>query len=273
MLNRMISPSELLALYDAQQRLIVPEHPPVGVHFELTDSVLRVTGRSEGMIETAQHLDVSGRELDALIAEHRDFFAARNEPVEWKTRAHDVPADIPQRLESAGFIAQEREAVLVGHTADLLSARPLPAEITIRETRDHNDIVGLAAMLSEVWHSDFAWFVDELEAQIASAPDLTVLFVAEADGRIVSGARIEFTPCSDFAGLWGGSTASEWRGKGIYGALGAARAQRAQQRGVPYLQVDASDESSPILDRRGFVELTTTTPYLWTPPSADALRI
>jgi GNAT superfamily N-acetyltransferase len=261
----MTSPAELLALYDAQQRLIVPEHPPAGITFELTNGVLRVTGRAEGFVETAQHLDLSGSELDALIAEHRDFFAARGEPLEWKTRAHDLPASIPQHLERAGFVAQERETVLVGHTADLLTSRPLPPGIEIRETQNHDDIVGMAAMLSEVWGGDFAWLVDDLEAQLDAEPDLTVLFVAEAQGRIVSGARIEFTPGSDFAGLWGGSTAPGWEGKGIYGAIAAARAQRAHRLGVRYLQVDASDESSPILRRRGFTEITTTTPYVWMP--------
>jgi len=265
MLNPMISPTERLALYDAQQRLLVPEHPPVGVIFELTNGVLRVTGRTEGFVETAQHLDLNGEELDALIAEHRDFFAARGEAVEWKTRSHDVPADLPQRLEHAGFVAQEREAVLVGRTDDLLNSRPLPPEVEIRETRDHDDIVAMADMLSEVWGEDYSWFIDDLDAQIAADPENIVVFVAEANGRIISGARIEFTPGSDFAGLWGGSTAPDWRGKGIYGAIAAARAQRAHQCGVRYLQVDASDESSPILRRRGFTHITTTTPYVWTP--------
>ena len=136
MLNPMVSPTELLALYDAQQRLLVPEHPPAEVIFELASGVLRVTGRTEGFVETAQLLALNGEELDALIAEHRDFFAARGEAVEWKTRSHDVPADLPQRLEHAGFVAQEREAVLVGRTDDLLNSRPLPPEVEIRETRD-----------------------------------------------------------------------------------------------------------------------------------------
>jgi len=267
----MTTPTELLALYDARQRLIVPEHPPVGVSYQLHDGVLRVTGRTEGFIETANTLDLTGAELDALIATHRDYFAARGEAVEWKTRAHDLPADIPQRLEHAGFIAQERETVLVGHSADMLTARPLPSGIQIRETRDRADFAAIAVMLEEVWGENFDWMIDELDSQITSAPDLTTVFVAEADGRVVSGARIEFTPGSDFAGLWGGSTLPAWQGKGIYGAITAARADLAQQRGVPYLQLDASDASRRILQQRGFVAITTTTPYLWAPsptPSA-----
>ncbi|MEB0307171.1 GNAT family N-acetyltransferase, partial [Cryobacterium sp. 10I1] len=60
-------------------------------------------------------------------------------------------------------------------------------------------------------------------------------------------------------------TLAEWRGRGVYRALVAARAQLAARRGVPYLQVDASDDSLPILLRLGFEAVTTTTPYVWTP--------
>jgi hypothetical protein len=48
-------------------------------------------------------------------------------------------------------------------------------------------------------------------------------------------------------------------------ALVARRAQVAAARGVRFLQVDASDDSRPILERLGFVAITTTTPYVWTP--------
>jgi GNAT superfamily N-acetyltransferase len=71
-------------------------------------------------------------------------------------------------------------------------------------------------------------------------------------------------PGSPFAGLWGGATLREWRGRGIYRALVAWRAQLAAARGVPYLQVDASSDSAPILRHLGFHPLATT-PYVWVP--------
>jgi hypothetical protein len=40
------------------------------------------------------------------------------------------------------------------------------------------------------------------------------------------------------------------------------------QHGARYLQVDASDDSRPILQRLGLVAVTTTTPYVWTPEVA-----
>jgi GNAT superfamily N-acetyltransferase len=89
---------------------------------------------------------------------------------------------------------------------------------------------------------------------------------AEAGGEVDSAAWLVLRPRTEFAGLWGGSTLSQWRGRGIYRALAAARAQLAAARGVRYLQVDASRDSAPILRRLGFRAVTTTTPHVWTPP-------
>jgi ribosomal protein S18 acetylase RimI-like enzyme len=96
------------------------------------------------------------------------------------------------------------------------------------------------------------------------------VLTAEAGGEVVSAAwLLFFQPGADsFARLLGGSTLPQWRGRGIYRALVAARAQRAAARSVKYLQVDASDDSAPILRRLGFRPVTTTTAYVWTPPQS-----
>jgi hypothetical protein len=43
------------------------------------------------------------------------------------------------------------------------------------------------------------------------------------------------------------------------------RANLAGERGYSLLEVDASADSQPILERLGFVAVTTTTPYIWKP--------
>ena len=63
----------------------------------------------------------------------------------------------------------------------------------------------------------------------------------------------------------GGGTLPGWRGRGIYRALVAYRAQLAVARGYRYLQVDALPASRPILERLGFTCLAHTTPYVWDP--------
>src|SRR5262249_35538429 len=82
---------------------------------------------------------------------------------------------------------------------------------------------------------------------------------------VVSAGWLRFQPGTQFAGLWGGATLSEWRGRGIYRALVARRGQLAAARGFRYLQVDASSDSAPILPRLGFQPTATTTPYIWSP--------
>jgi GNAT superfamily N-acetyltransferase len=76
---------------------------------------------------------------------------------------------------------------------------------------------------------------------------------------------METAPGTGFAGLWGGGTVPEWRGRGLYHALVAHRARIAADRGHPWLQVDASDDSRPVLGRLGFTVLSTTTPYDYRP--------
>jgi GNAT superfamily N-acetyltransferase len=107
---------------------------------------------------------------------------------------------------------------------------------------------------------------EDLLRRTTADPDGIAVFVAEASGEIVSAARIDLREGPDFAGLWGGSTLEAWRGRGLYKALVAVRARLAVARGIRYLQVDASEDSRPVLERLGFTAVTTTTPYVWSPP-------
>ncbi|GIJ28788.1 hypothetical protein Vqi01_39500 [Micromonospora qiuiae] len=89
------------------------------------------------------------------------------------------------------------------------------------------------------------------------------LWVAEADGRIVSAGRLEPVPGTNFAGIWDGATRAEWRGRGIYRALTAARARSAPGMGKTLINSDSTEYSRPILERSGLVKVSTTTPYNW----------
>ncbi len=259
--------ADLLTAYDAQLRGIPPSLP-TGVHTERDGPLTRIVGQFRGFVATPRDMGVRGTDLDLLIARQRDYFAARGEAVEWKTRGHDLPADLTDRLTSAGFVPEERETVLIGRAAELTAAPGLPDGVTLRQVTADAELRRIAAMESIVWGQDWSWLADDLSARIAAAPDQIEVLVAEADGTVVSAAWLVYRAGTDFACLWGGSTLAEWRGRGIYRALVAARARSAAARGVRYLQVDASDDSAPILRRLGLAAVTTTTPYVWT-PAAD----
>jgi hypothetical protein len=70
-------------------------------------------------------------------------------------------------------------------------------------------------------------------------------------------------PATEFAGIWGGPTRPEWRGRGIYRALTAAHARSALVLGKRLIHSDSTEESRPILEGAGLVKVSTTTPYLW----------
>ena len=238
-----------------------------GAPSERDGAVVRVEYPHGGFIATPSDTGLRGAELDALIARQRDHFAARGLPVEWKTYGYDQPADLLARLIAAGFVAEERETVVVG-SVDALSGHAAEVEgVTIRETTDPADFTAIGTLYSEVWGEDGSWIADDLGDRSARVgPEGFRVLVAEADGRLVSAASLVLRDGTEFASLWGGSTLEAYRGRGIYRALVARRATLARDAGYAYLQVDASDMSRPILERLGFVALTTTTPYVHPAP-------
>ncbi|MEU4605808.1 GNAT family N-acetyltransferase [Kribbella sp. NPDC023972] len=253
----------LLAAYDEQLR---GGSEGAGVPTSMDGPVIRVEYPNRGFVSYRSLEGLDGAEVDALIARQRDFFAAKGQAVEWKLRGHDQPADLPDRLRAAGFEPEEQETVLVAESADIverLRGRESVDGVAIRRTGETVDFERIAAMESIVWNDDWSWLADELVRHQATG--LTDIYIAEAAGQVVSAAWAVYKQGTDFTGLWGGSTLAEWRGKGIYKALVAIRAARAEELGYKYLQVDASDDSSPILQRLGFVPVTTTTPWVHTP--------
>ena len=144
----------------------------------------------------------------------------------------------------------------------------LPEGVSLREVTSRADFERIAALEQAVWGDEDqqSWLVDMLESERAVDPDALTVVVAEAGATVVCAAWIRFERGTEFATLWGGATLPEWRRRGIYRATVAYRANLAAGRGFRYLETDASDDSRPILERLGFTAVTTTTPYVWSPP-------
>jgi len=253
----------LLAAYDEQLR---GASETADVPTSLDGPAIRVEYPSGGFVSYRSLEGLDGASVDALIARQRDYFAAKGQAVEWKLRGHDLPADLPDRLRAAGFEPEDEETVLIAEstaTADRLRGHSAVEGVAVRQVTDRADFERIAAMESTVWGEDWSWLTDDLVRRQATG--LTDIFIAEAAGQVVSAAWAVYKKGTDFTGLWGGSTLPDHRGKGIYKALVAVRAARALNLGYKYLHVDASDDSSPILQRLGFLPVTTTTPWVHTP--------
>jgi GNAT superfamily N-acetyltransferase len=257
--------SDLLDAYQAQLRAHVHEPVPESIRFERDGPLLRTTGFGDrGWIEYRDLGGLEGEELDRLIARQVEYFAGRAEEVEWKYHGHDLPADLPERLLATGFEPEETETVVIGRVEQLSFEPSLPDGVAVCEITERPDFDRIARMEEAVWGDDHSW-LEHLAAEREADPEGLRIFVAESGGAVVSAGWIRFPSGTEFGTLWGGATLPEWRGRGIYRALVAERARLAAERGRRYLETDASDDSRPILERLGFVPVTTTTPYVWTP--------
>jgi GNAT superfamily N-acetyltransferase len=176
-------------------------------------------------------------EIEPLVARMREVPGH----VEWKYYSHDGP-ELRERLLAAGLVPEDEETVVVAEAA---SIAPPPAEVELRvATEEFEDLA------AHVFGKRYG------------LPEKAVAVVAMVDGQPVSGGRVDFEDGVEFAGLYGGITLPEYRGRGLYRATVAKRAELARERGYRWLYSDALPTSRPILERLGFVPLTTTTPFV-----------
>lgn len=214
--------------------------------------------------------DLDETTADAAIAREIERFATVPGPWEWKYYSYDRPPDLPQRLVRAGFTPEAEEVLLVAEIADLDQTVTPPDGVIVRPVVDDTDIQALVDVHDQVFGGDHATVGEAIRSGLAAEPSTVAAFVAWAEDRPVSSARVEFHHGTDFASIWGGGTLPAWRGRGVFRSLVACRAAEAAGRGFRYLQVDASPDSRPILMRLGFVPLATTTPYMHSLGTDDA---
>ena len=214
---------------------------------------------------------VEGDALDALIertiAHYRDDTDVA--AFEWKSRGHDRPDDLGDRLVAHGLVAEPQETVMIGEASLLAVDVPLAdtpqGPVVVRRLEPGPSAVDDVTRMLDAQESVFGTgrgpSVDSALRELESGG--SELWVAEVGDRVVCGGRLTPVEGTEFAGIWGGSTLPEFRGRGIYRALVAARARSAVARGIRFIHSDCTDMSRPILERSGLLAVTTTTPYVW----------
>ena len=238
--------SLLLDAYDAQLRAHVHDRLPDSFRVERDGPLVRTVGfGTHGFVEYHDLAGLDGEELDGLIARQVQFFAERGEPFEWKLHGHDRPADLPDRLRAAGFVSKDAETVLIGRVDEVAAEPRLPDGVAIREVRERGDFAPVARLEESVWHEDHSW-VDDLAEERAADPAGLRIFVAEAGGLIVCAGWVRFPSGTEFVTFWGGATLPAWRGRGIYRALVAHRAELAASIDHPNIGGDGESRRSGI---------------------------
>jgi GNAT superfamily N-acetyltransferase len=263
MIGRVTAPARLLAAYDEQLR--TDAETPSAVAVTRLGPLRLVTfagGRGFVTYQDLSGLDRAG--IAALVPAALEHYRADPDitRVEWKTRGHDHAPGLHEALTEHGFVAEEPESIMIGEVRLLAVDAPLPAGVTLRRVTAEPDVRAMCAMADVAFGEPSPGIADALLRRLAT-DDGMQLWVAEAEGRMVSAGRLEPVPHTDFVGIWGGATLPEWRGRGLYRALTAARARAALAMGKTLVHSDSTEFSRPILERAGLVTVSTTTPYEW----------
>jgi GNAT superfamily N-acetyltransferase len=256
-----VTPDELLTLYDAQVRGTFADRLPPGWSADQDGPVTRaLTPRGGFAMITGDADGLDGDRFAALVDRTVGYYREAGRGFEWKTFDHDRD-DLRPLLRQHGAVPEPREALVLGEAAPLAGEPVLPAGLVMRLVTTAADLRRVAAIESEVWKEDRSWLADDLADRLQGPEPIDVLLVEDGD-LLVSAAWLVPLTGTTIAGLWGGSTLAGYRGRGIYRALVARRARLALDRGFTVLQVDASEDSRPILQRLGLQVVGGTVPYV-----------
>ena len=253
----MMNHTEILAALDFDRRFIGAP----GFRLESEPKIARFIAEDAGGPAWVAWSGFDEAEIDAAIEREKAYFAALGRGFEWKVYDHDQPADLRQRLLAHGAQVEEAEAFMVLDTQNMPEVWAKPITKTVRKIENPAELKDFAAVENAVW-AGRSHHVDWPE-EMRKASDVTSFYVAYDGGKPVSAARASFYPGSLFCGLWGGATLAEYRERGYYTALVAARVQEAIRRGVRFVSIDAAPTSRPILEKRGFEFVTNTYPCVF----------
>ena len=254
---------EILSCLDVERQTV----PDPDAFLEATQNVVRgiaKLGNRNAVVYSNFRAEQAGKIIESEI----DYFTNLKRSFEWKVYSHDQPADLLERLRRRGFKIGTKEAPMIPDLQALPLAllAPAPPGVTVRPVGDERDVESFLQLETEIWGASFTTR-EFLYFNLSDPLRRDLAFVAYLNEKPVGMGRVTAWSQSQFAGLWGGSVLSEFRGRGIYRALLSARIGRAREfESIRYLRVDALPTSRPILEKYGFAKVGSTWPATW-PPS------
>lgn len=156
---------------------------------------------------------------------------------------------------------------MIGEAVRLAGRATVPSNVVLRRAGDTGqlaeDVAAVGRLHREVFGPDSPNLDERLLRVLAAEPPMDELWLAEVNGVVVCAGRLTRVPGTRFAGLFGGATAEEFRHRGVYRALTAARAYSAIALGASLVHAECTPFSRPVLERSGLEVVTTTTPWAW----------
>jgi hypothetical protein len=198
---------------------------------------------------------------DAVIAQVREFFAAREHTVGWWVNPSSTPGDLVSRLEAAGFAKVLEQAGQVLTNLGL-AIKSNPA-VTVRQAtpEDRDALIRVYATAYPLPEELAAVWTDVLP--LAAGGSHYLAFLAGVAGPVAVASMFPF-PKSTVAVMQGAATLNAYRGHGVYTALMARRLADARAMGMEaaILQADRRT-SAPICANLGFEEVCSIDLYAW----------
>lgn len=253
---KLLSPEEIRALYDHDQRINFEEP---GVRREITSFTVRQINEREPQ-SFLIYSNLTVENADQVIDNEIAYFESIRHSFEWKHYSHDNPPDLIERLRQRGFEADDPETILVLDMQDLTGVLTEPVMHDIRRITNPALVKSLVDVQAVIYGHEFDEMTQRLVWELTNYPDYISLYGAYVDDVPVASARMYYPSNSQFSSMWGGGTLEAYRGKGIYTALVAVRVKEAIQRGRRFLTIDASPMSRPIVEKLGFVPISISTP-------------
>ena len=250
---------DLLTLYDTQLRINI-EYP--GVRKAIFPQLVRFIRPAPGM-NFISYSRLDETHMDEIIQQQITDLSPMPQPFSWHVYEHDQPASLQDRLLAHGFAPDdEPDAVMVLQTqaAQPIPREPITADVRRLQQRDQLDDVILVEQ--QVLGGDFNWIKSRLGDHL-QIPGYLSVYVAYVEGQPASVGWVYFYPHSQFAGLFGAATRTEYRKRGLYSTLLAARVQEAIGRGYAFVTTGAGPMSRPILAQNGFRLLTHAYAHEW----------
>ena len=181
----------VLADFNEQMR----RNPAVdsGARVERADHVTRAvsTGTAIGW-NGVLWTDLSDANADVAISAQLSRFAEIGEPWEWKHYSYDQPADLPQRLQQAGLVPAEPEALLIAEIADLdFLDTPPPAGVELVPVTDEAGAARVVRLHDAVFGGDHARTGAEVLAGLAVQPQSVAAVLAMAGDTAICAGRVK----------------------------------------------------------------------------------
>ena len=249
----------LLTTYDKdlRMRIMYPE-----ARREITGDVVRFILQAPGMNFVAFTF-ANEPNLASVIDPELEYFAPMNQPFTWKVYDHDLLPSLETKLIERNFVSDDDPATVmvldVNHAPAYLFE---PAPMDIRRVTDRDGLNDIIHVLDGVYGGHNSWVNERMGGHLQT-PGYLSIYASYVDDEPVSVAWSYF-PRGHFATLFGGSTLTEYRGRGLYTALLSVRLKEIRERGYPFAIVETESMSKPIVIKHGFQHLTTVYDYEWT---------